>query len=305
MKYIRKYNLFEGKAYLDEMLIKAVDGGDFDDIKYFFNKGANIHYKDDLALIKSIKWAKTKPEIMNFLIEKDANIHAQNGMVLDRCVNTNNLALLKTFIEKGVSRVESNDIKKAGHDMCAVACSKGNFEMLKYLDSKGYLDKDHTYTCLIYAIEKNSLNTIKYILNISTNVEFEHFKRAIKKTYEWYGKTASMTITKLLSQYYDLKRIEIDNLFDDLPYVSNDDGAKERNEGKLLNFLVDAYPEKWTMIKDYLTRRYMPYGPPEGVTDKRYKEQAFELKAHLDKLLKKYDYLERGTKAGLFSTLKK
>jgi len=114
MEKIQVYNFDEFKILMNKRLdIKLVDkqllyscalleSTNFDDIelvKYFVEKGANIHILDDMPLINAVTLDNT--EIIKYLIEKGADIHINNDVILKKLIENCNKTMVEMLLEQG------------------------------------------------------------------------------------------------------------------------------------------------------------------------------------------------------------
>jgi len=96
-------------------------------VKFLVENGANIHANNDLALC----WAAENGylEIVKYLVENGANIHANNDCALRWAAYKGHLEVVKYLIENGADIHADND--------SALYCIawNGHLEVVKYLKS--------------------------------------------------------------------------------------------------------------------------------------------------------------------------
>lgn len=248
MKYL-KY--FESKNYINEMLIKAVGANDYDDVVYFVKKGADVHYKNDLALLRSIKYHKKNSRIFDFLIENGADIHnTKNGEILVYATKYNDLSLLKYLIENGVERDESSlELTKNWKGECSSnhvmmnAMTYGSLPLIKYLEKQGYWDDNITKHYLWQPIKKNKLAVVKYIIEKDPFIIEE--KHLVYSLEESQYNCKNLTIPRLLEKYVKLSPDGLKEVMDNL-HFSN---LVINCSIKIIEFLIELDPTKIEFIK--------------------------------------------------------
>ena len=80
-------------------MILASIGNHLEVVKFLLEKGANIHAQDDYALRSATE--NHHLEIVKFLLEKGANIHAQDDDALILASMYGHLDIVKFLLEKG------------------------------------------------------------------------------------------------------------------------------------------------------------------------------------------------------------
>jgi ankyrin repeat protein len=93
----------------DSALAYAANKGHLDIIKYLLEKGADIHYADDNAFIRAIEGKQFNAA--KLLIEKGANINAQNSAAIDWLItfqytDSEYVKLLKLLIKNNASMID-------------------------------------------------------------------------------------------------------------------------------------------------------------------------------------------------------
>ena len=114
---------------LNSGLVATSKNGYLQVIKYLIEKGANIHAGDDYAL----KWAceNGHMNVAKFLVENGANIHVGNNHGLVRACKYGHMNIVKILVEKGVNIHANND--------CSLiwACRNGHLDVAKFFSRKG------------------------------------------------------------------------------------------------------------------------------------------------------------------------
>ncbi len=128
--YLRFINMLEGykmdQNILNWMLIDMAKEGSAQGVSMMLSKSANIHAKDDLALI----WASRNGhlEVVKYLIENGADVHAWHNYALRWASEKGHLDVVKYLIENGANVHADND-RALGW-----ASENGHLEVVKYLE---------------------------------------------------------------------------------------------------------------------------------------------------------------------------
>jgi len=101
--------------------------GHLEIVKFLVENGANIHAVDDCAL----RWAAESGhlEVVKYLVENGANIHAKDNWALCWAARNGHLKIVKYLVENGADIHADNN-----YAFCWAACN-GHFEVVKYLQS--------------------------------------------------------------------------------------------------------------------------------------------------------------------------
>lgn len=107
----------------------AITSNDLSGVHARVNKGADIHYNNDLPLY----WASSAGDlqIVKYLVEKGANIAAVNYRALRSAILAGHINIVKYFVEKGADIHFNND------EAIRFATEIGNIEIVNYLSAKG------------------------------------------------------------------------------------------------------------------------------------------------------------------------
>jgi ankyrin repeat protein len=118
---------------LNDELIKASVGGDFNLVKQLIDQGADIHINDDIVLRYAAEH-HCNLEIVKYLVGKGANIHADNDQALYLAIKYNRLEIIKYLIGKGADIPKLMDIPKDVQEI-AIQNNAGNIKNIKNLRS--------------------------------------------------------------------------------------------------------------------------------------------------------------------------
>jgi ankyrin repeat protein len=117
---------------LDSALFKASADGDLDLVKFFIDRGANIHYANDYALVYAS--SNGHLEVVKYLIGKGADIHARNDYALRLASLNGKLEVVKYLIGKGADIPEEMNIPKEVQEI-AIKNDVKNIKNIKNLRS--------------------------------------------------------------------------------------------------------------------------------------------------------------------------
>jgi hypothetical protein len=131
---------------------------DIDTWKWLIENGANIHARDDLALI----WASEKGhlEVVKYLVENGANIHARDDYALGLASRNGHLEVVKYLVENGANIHARDDYALRW------ASEKGHFEVVKYLVENGANIHARRDYALGLASYNGHLEVVKYLESI-------------------------------------------------------------------------------------------------------------------------------------------
>ena len=91
---------------LDKQLIEASEKGRLDVVKYLVENGADIHAQDDCAL----RWSAERGhlEVVRLLLENGADVHTRNNYALGWSAYYGNFEVVRLLLENGAD-VHAND----------------------------------------------------------------------------------------------------------------------------------------------------------------------------------------------------
>lgn len=183
------------KNFLDsnEILIYNASIGNINVIKYFYDKGFDIYFKDNIV-IRTAAYNNHFDTVKYLNENLFCNIRALNDSILRVCCESGYLELAKYVIESG-SDVNSNDsepIKKSciyGHteivkllvehganykqhnnEFFSKACSNGYFDIVKYLISKGVDINSNNSEPLKLSIRHSYINIFNLLIDYGADI---------------------------------------------------------------------------------------------------------------------------------------
>lgn len=77
----------------------ACKSGNLESVKYFFEKGADVHYQDDCCLYEAC--VNNHIEIMKYLIENGADVNSDKNRCLSHAGTNGNLDITVLLVENG------------------------------------------------------------------------------------------------------------------------------------------------------------------------------------------------------------
>lgn len=144
---------------IDGLMVLAARYNKLNVVKYLIELGADIHAGDDYAL--KVSATNGNLELVKFLVENGADIHAENETTLINSILNENLDIVKFLIENGAVI--------DGNDSLSVSIVTGNLDVFKYIISIGADKIDALKTSADYG----QLDFIKYLQSIGTNISAE------------------------------------------------------------------------------------------------------------------------------------
>jgi len=140
----------------------ASENGHLEVVKLLVEKGADIHADNDNAL----RWASKNGhlEVVEFLVEKGADIHANNDGALKWASKNGYLEVVEFLVEKGADIHANND--------CSLrqASANGRLEVVEFLVEKGadiHADNDGA---LKWASGNGHLEVVKFLVEKGANI---------------------------------------------------------------------------------------------------------------------------------------
>ncbi len=167
--YLPFINMLEGhkidQNILNEMLIEMAKEGSVNGVSLMLSKGADIHARDDWALIDAIENGHL--EVVRYLVENGANIHTWNDQALRWASQEGHLALVKYLVEHGADIHADDDwaLRWAGKN--------GHLEVVRYLVEHGadiHAEDDHA---LRWSSQNGHLEIVKYLVERGANIHAE------------------------------------------------------------------------------------------------------------------------------------
>ena len=131
-----------GRPDLSEQLPERAKLGHWRMIGKLLDEGADVHYKDDEALILAVRG--NHPAVVKVLVDKGANVNARNGGILVEATRSGNLALTKYLIKHGADLHLQDD--------------KALIEAFKWRDSPFFIKGYNDYEGVIRYLVKHGAN---------------------------------------------------------------------------------------------------------------------------------------------------
>jgi ankyrin repeat protein len=168
LKYVQNNDLVQIKKListvlqndLDKGLSLASEKGHLEVVKYLFENGADIHAKNDEALI----WASMNGhlEVVKFLVKNGADIHSNEDEALIYASTKGHLNIVKYLIGNGANIHVHDDYP------LRLASSNGNLDFVKYLVENG-ADIYYNDEALKLALQNGHLEVVQYLIQNKAN----------------------------------------------------------------------------------------------------------------------------------------
>ena len=134
-------------------------------VKFLINRGADIHAENDYA----VRYASYRGylDVVKYLVENKANIHAKDDYAVRFASGGRHLEVVKFLVDKGANIHAKDDYALR----CASIC--GYLDIVEFLVSNGadiHADNDYAVRC---ASEYGHLDTAKYLVDKGANIHAE------------------------------------------------------------------------------------------------------------------------------------
>ena len=198
------------KKWDDGLMLEACRANRLDVVKYLISKNIDVDSKNYInrtalhfaCIGENYNKKKISPELIKILVDAGANINAQdekgNTPLLYAIKNNASIENINYLIDKAANVKLANEINETVlHN--DYLYKKNNFPLLKKVVDKGIDVKTKTKnseTALLYAIDNNNLEAIKYLLEKGAEkLQNKHIEHAIK--------TKNIELVKLLTSKGD------------------------------------------------------------------------------------------------------
>lgn len=171
----------------DLALREAIDHEDLELIKILINAGADVHALDDFA-IRHASWLGNT-RIVDTLIKAGSNIHAKNSEPLENACLRGSVSVIKLLLKNGAKPEDVNDgkiiqeireIQKEMEMNESILRPKSNDELVKILKD---LDQRSLHDRFLYSCKTNDINMINLIINAGYDVRSNENEAIIKSCY--------------------------------------------------------------------------------------------------------------------------
>lgn len=150
--------------YIDDAFTNACESGHFQIVKYLFNKGAQINTLINNANPLVLSCQNGFLNIVEFLIENNADIHICNDNAILTATRNGHLKIVKYLIRSGMNLQSLNDV------LLEACVDNNHFEILKYLICQG-VDLHFSDDKIIYSIAcQGNLEMFKYVERLGLNI---------------------------------------------------------------------------------------------------------------------------------------
>jgi hypothetical protein len=151
---------------LDAELIQAVVKNDLSTVKNLIQKGANIHYLNELPLINAAENGNL--DILKYLIDEGANLSARKYAVLQAAASEGHLNILQTVFETvylfDLDRIQEI-LEIINYLPIVYAIQNGHLNIVRYfINTIGIDPESLNCTFLIEAVINNNIDIVRYLV---------------------------------------------------------------------------------------------------------------------------------------------
>ena len=155
-------------AKLNKLLIKSAINGNLEEVRSLVERGADIHAENDYALKSSA--VNGHLDVVKYLVERGANIHVQDDDALRRSASNGHVEIVKYLVERGANIHAEND------DALKSSAVNGHLDVVKYLVERGAnIHADHD-EALGSSAEKGHLDIVKYLVEGGADIHAQDDK---------------------------------------------------------------------------------------------------------------------------------
>jgi len=137
-------------------LSEAIKNNDLEKVKYLLERGANLRADDDFAL----RWAAVNGqlELVKYLLEQGADLHVWKDWALRKAAENGHLEVVKYLLEQGANLHAEDD------RALQLAAANGQLEVVKCLLEQGANLHAQNDCALRWAAWSGRLEVVKYLL---------------------------------------------------------------------------------------------------------------------------------------------
>jgi ankyrin repeat protein len=151
---------------LDAELIQAVVKNELSTVKILIQKGANIHYLNDLPLINAAENGNL--DIVKYLVNEGANLSAMEYAVLQAAASEGHLAILIYIFETvylfDLDRIQEI-LERINYTPIIYAIQPGHINVFRYfINTIGVDPESLNGTFLIEAVISNNIDIVRYLV---------------------------------------------------------------------------------------------------------------------------------------------
>ncbi len=182
--YLPYISMLEGQKIdqniLNDMLVEMAKEGSVSGVSMMLSKGANIGY----ALVRASD--KGHLEVVKYLVEQGADIHAKNDRALIFASQRGRLEVVRYLVEHGANIHTNNDWP------LKTAITMGHFGVVKYFMDYNYMIKDYAnyddlneiITSVIRSASRYKREKVVNIMLEKYERKYDEFQHRVRKTYE-------------------------------------------------------------------------------------------------------------------------
>jgi ankyrin repeat protein len=145
--------------YIDSLFLTAVLNNRIELANYFLNKGADIHAQDNIVL--TLNSTTYNLNIIKYLINIGFGVNASNNLLLKTAIKNNRQDIINFLLENGA------DINTRDCNLLEGPVYSNNLKMVQYLLNVGFNSKIHIDYAFGIAMGRNYVDIIKLLVNRS------------------------------------------------------------------------------------------------------------------------------------------
>lgn len=157
-------------------------------LKCLFEKGANIHFDDDMILREASKCGNIG--IVEYLIEKGANVHVNNNEPIRDASKNGHLNVVKCLVKHGANIHAQNEYP------LRLASENGHLSIVRYLVNLGADIHAKNSDAIYFAAANKHMHIVKYLLLIGSY--YQHIQVNFKFILNLYSCRCFKLIQKLI-----------------------------------------------------------------------------------------------------------
>lgn len=178
----------------DSMLRIAVSNDHYDITELLLDRGIDLHEQIDNALLTAVHWGRYS--IIRLLLDRGANVNAKNDSVFRIAVMKGKKSIVELLLDRGASMEHTFGSHVTIID---IAAKRDYLDIILLFIERGMDIHTQNDIVLCYAVKRNHLELVKYILSVSGD----------------YYRTPRQTVNDLLTHvvgkgYYEYTRLLLD-----------------------------------------------------------------------------------------------
>lgn len=141
---------------LDTGLVIEAASGNIERVRLLLEKGANVHAEEDHALRYSAEYGRL--EMVRLLLEKGADIHARDDEALRYSAMNGHLEVVRLLLEKGAN------IRAYEDETLRLSAKNGHIEVVRLLLEKGANINAREHEALCFSARNGHYEVVRLLL---------------------------------------------------------------------------------------------------------------------------------------------